>query len=224
MDHPQAVSTLATERYLLGEMTEQERDAFEAHYFDCAECAEDVRTAALMTGGARAGLIGAPRVVPFEPRTTARRPSRFSVALPWAVAATLAVAVGYQSVTRGTGVPTLTAPVALDPITLRPASRGEDAVVTLPPSGGAVTLALAIGGTNAGVAAGTASAVQYTLRTAASSTVASGSVASPQPGAPLLLLVPANLLTPGEHYVLVLANSADQGLTPDNYRFTVKAR
>ena len=45
MTHQQAVDTLASERYLLDEMREPERFEFEAHYFDCEECAEEVRLA-----------------------------------------------------------------------------------------------------------------------------------------------------------------------------------
>lgn len=43
MDHETAVRLLATERYLLRQMDEQEQEAFEEHYFLCSVCAEDVR-------------------------------------------------------------------------------------------------------------------------------------------------------------------------------------
>lgn len=43
MTHEQAVSLQAVERYLLGELTEQQRNAFEAHYFDCAQCFEQAQ-------------------------------------------------------------------------------------------------------------------------------------------------------------------------------------
>ena len=59
MTHEQAVSTLAAGRYLLDEMPEPERETFEEHYFSCAECAEDVRTGALMRDGVGAGLMHA---------------------------------------------------------------------------------------------------------------------------------------------------------------------
>jgi hypothetical protein len=42
MNHQEAENTKATERYLLREMTEQERMAFEDHYLSCAECLEAV--------------------------------------------------------------------------------------------------------------------------------------------------------------------------------------
>jgi hypothetical protein len=42
MNHQEAENTKATERYLLREMTEQERLAFEDHYLSCSECLEAV--------------------------------------------------------------------------------------------------------------------------------------------------------------------------------------
>jgi anti-sigma factor RsiW len=41
MGHDEAVRTLATERYLLGEMSPESREQFELHLFDCKECAFD---------------------------------------------------------------------------------------------------------------------------------------------------------------------------------------
>ena len=43
MTHQQALDTMAAERYLLDEMTEIEKHAFEEHFFDCADCAHEVR-------------------------------------------------------------------------------------------------------------------------------------------------------------------------------------
>jgi len=43
IDHQQAIEKMMAERYLLGEMDSQERDAFEAHLFECVECFEQVR-------------------------------------------------------------------------------------------------------------------------------------------------------------------------------------
>jgi hypothetical protein len=53
MDHLEATSAGATERYLLGTLDRSEREAFEEHFFDCLECAEDVRAAAALLAGAR---------------------------------------------------------------------------------------------------------------------------------------------------------------------------
>jgi hypothetical protein len=46
MDHTQATGGYAAERYALGQMSEPERDRFEEHFFDCPECAEEVKAAA----------------------------------------------------------------------------------------------------------------------------------------------------------------------------------
>jgi hypothetical protein len=42
MDHLEAVKTMAAERYLLRELSNEEIDAFEDHYFDCTECSQAV--------------------------------------------------------------------------------------------------------------------------------------------------------------------------------------
>lgn len=42
MNHQQALETMAAERYLLREMTAEERRLFEEHYLECAECLEAV--------------------------------------------------------------------------------------------------------------------------------------------------------------------------------------
>ncbi len=43
MDHDEVVRQKLTERYLLHELNDEARDAFEEHYFECSECALDVR-------------------------------------------------------------------------------------------------------------------------------------------------------------------------------------
>src|SRR5215472_10506634 len=53
MTHDQAVSTHAPERYVLGELNDVERDAFEAHYFDCASCFDEIKTGAQFLNHAR---------------------------------------------------------------------------------------------------------------------------------------------------------------------------
>jgi hypothetical protein len=45
MDHNYAIENHAAERYLLQELNEEERDAYEEHFFSCSVCAEEVKTA-----------------------------------------------------------------------------------------------------------------------------------------------------------------------------------
>lgn len=56
MDHRNALETRASERYLLGEMREQERFEFEAHYFSCETCADDVRAGVALERAMKAEL------------------------------------------------------------------------------------------------------------------------------------------------------------------------
>jgi anti-sigma factor RsiW len=43
IDHQQAVNSMMAERYLLGELNEGERNAFEEHFFECSDCFEQVK-------------------------------------------------------------------------------------------------------------------------------------------------------------------------------------
>src|SRR5262249_28456042 len=135
MDHNEAVSTLAAERYLLGEMTPAERDAFEAHYFDCVDCADDIRAGAMLRAGVRSGYAATLAM----PERRSVLPGRTSVIVPWAAAATFALIAGYETL-RVPSTATAGAPVALAPVTLRSATRGQEVTVS-PGPGGLVTLA-----------------------------------------------------------------------------------
>ncbi len=46
MEHQDAIQLGAAEKYLLGELTTAQRDEFEEHFFDCRECAADLRMTA----------------------------------------------------------------------------------------------------------------------------------------------------------------------------------
>jgi len=220
MTHAQAIDTHAAERYLLDEMRELERFAFEEHFFDCAECAEDVRTGALMREGVAAGLMPAAATVSTAPAAAAApmaspASSGWRTGLPWAVAAMLALTVGYQSLwvvpgLRDQGVATQ----ALAPITLRAATRGAETTVARPATG-VIAFALDVNG----IAADTGLA--YDLRTADGSSVASGTAVAPSPGTPLLLLVPGSAVRAAGSYVLTVRASGDAAAAPVDYRFTL---
>ena len=45
MDHNDVVRQKLTERYLLNELEGEQRDEFEEHFFECSECALDIRAA-----------------------------------------------------------------------------------------------------------------------------------------------------------------------------------
>jgi hypothetical protein len=213
MTHHDAVETMAVERYLLAEMSEQERDAFEDHYFSCAECADELRTAAAMLEGARSGMAKTtPATV--TPIRAARRPSSAwyrSTALPWAVAATLAIVAGYDSLWA---VPSLRrgSPLVLTPVPLRPASRGAEPVVRVPASSTTpVSLAVEVD------ASPENSDLAYELVRSDGTRIVAGHAAAPAAGAPLLLLMPAWTVVPPMHYILSVHDAAGRLL--GEYRF-----
>jgi hypothetical protein len=57
MDHKAAVSENRLERYLLRELSAEERDAFEEHYFSCPVCAQELVTAAKFIENAKRPLL-----------------------------------------------------------------------------------------------------------------------------------------------------------------------
>jgi hypothetical protein len=215
MTHADAVRTLATERYLLDEMSEIERFAFEEHFFDCVECADDVRTGSVMRTAVRAGLLpDAPQEQNVVPLTPGARRWNPAVVVPWAAAAMLALAVGYQSLAPAGGDRLRMG--ALTPVTIRPDSRGMVPAVAIGGDVEAITLALDVN-------APEGAELSYELRTSAGARLAEGRLTAPRAGTPLLLLVPVWTLTPSTQYILAVQGAADGPLIGE-YRFATDAR
>ena len=53
MDHSEVVRLKAAEKYVLGELSADQREEFEEHYFDCAECVEDVKVLSTFVAASR---------------------------------------------------------------------------------------------------------------------------------------------------------------------------
>jgi len=109
MDHGEAVEAMATERYLLDELTPELREAFEQHVFDCPECALDLKAAALFVEQAKAQLpqlTQSPTQAPAQaPAPAVKKQEWFAWLRPFfanpllagPVFAALLVIVGYQN-------------------------------------------------------------------------------------------------------------------------------
>jgi anti-sigma factor RsiW len=69
MNHEEAVQEMATERYLLDELSPELREAFEEHMFGCQECAFDVRAGNVFMNEAKVQL---PEVIAEGAREAAR--------------------------------------------------------------------------------------------------------------------------------------------------------
>jgi hypothetical protein len=206
------------EPYLLGELSDTQRQAFEAHYFECASCGEEVKTMAAFLEGARATLT-APGPAPSAPHVapSARFRRWPGAALGLAAAAALAVLAGYQALVE---IPALRREVALRErpralavTVLRPASRGSSPVVKAAADQPFITVAVE-------TPEGATAVLTVALEDDAGSPVlAPWQVESPGPGEPLQLLIPTRNLAP-RRYRLVL-RQAPSGNKPalDSYFF-----
>ncbi len=135
MQHQQALATKASERYLLGEMSELERFAFEAHYFDCPSCADDVRTGAALARGIKAVCAEDASLRPHT-AVVQERPRRGwlswlspAALVPSTAAIALGCVAGWQGLVLIPSLRWASAPQALSPIALarRRAWRGAGA-------------------------------------------------------------------------------------------------
>jgi len=142
MDHNEAVQQMATERYLLDDLSPDLREAFEQHLFDCQECTLDLRLGAAFVDEAKIQL---PELTTEVPNWSTREPSRpfskkrgwfsflrpvFNPTIAGPVFAALLAVVGYQNLVT---YPTLRAdanqPQLVPAISLHDETRGVKDVV-----------------------------------------------------------------------------------------------
>ncbi len=107
MDHDEVVRQKLTERYLLHELDGEARDAFEEHYFECSECALDVRAGSEFVESSKI-ILALPSGTPASARRVPAKPVSegwfgqgwFGWLRPGHAAAALALliaVVGYQN-------------------------------------------------------------------------------------------------------------------------------
>lgn len=91
MNHADAVALGAVEKYVLGELSVADRDEFEAHFFECAECASQLQVLEAVRATVRQPLS----VQPIAIRSWIDRPA----VARWALAASVVLAsvVTYQN-------------------------------------------------------------------------------------------------------------------------------
>jgi hypothetical protein len=220
MDHIQALADKASERYLLGEMTEPERFAFEAHYFECSECAEEVRLGAALARGIRAvrredAVLRTHAMDAPSERAANRWWGWLTPAalVPSAVAAMLACVVGYQSLVT---IPRMGGPRTLTPVVLRAAARGDEQTVTRQPGEPYTALQFDVNAADPGVA------LRYELAPDGAAVRIQGTATAPALGVPLQLDAPnADLNRPGP-WTLILRTSAGQEIARYPFQLLLK--
>lgn len=189
MKHEFATTTHAAERYLLHEMTAEERDAFEEHYFACDVCAEDVKLTSQFIEAAKAVWSD-----------DAEAPPKSSLAdwfrMKWLSPATLAVAtaavavIAYQNAVV---IPALNAPRAIPALALDLTSR---AAVPQLKQGDPLHFDV---GTERPVSANT---VWAELISESGKVLRSGPVAGPKPDQPVDVYFPGKL-EPGRYKLVI---------------------
>jgi len=251
MTHQEALQFAAAEKYLLDELAAPERDAFEAHYFDCPDCAADLRATAAFLEAAQGEFrrqaatqaeLPAQRQAPARPQTGAPpeapgrarvapavRPSRFAFLWRPAFAgpawALLLLVIVYQNVV------------------LHPRPAGGMARIDRPQVLAAVSL-IGAGGRGGGVPAVTVANGQPLLLTvdiAAAEQYSGYSCELIAPGGAVLWQLPVSpkqaqdtvsIRVPGEHwargdYTLLVQGYADAARQKPTevarYRFAVNA-
>jgi hypothetical protein len=137
MDHETAEKTEAADRYLLNEFTPEERIEFEAHYFDCAICADRIRTGSMFIDTVkdvlRAETAQSAAVAPADIRGQSFWRAWFnpSVLTPSLIALGLMIVVGYQNLVT---LPDLEKPQLLSSAVIASSARAETQTIGIDPA------------------------------------------------------------------------------------------
>jgi len=224
MEHERAVQNLAVECYLLGEMTAEEREDFESHYFECTVCADDLRAASHFIADAKE-IFASDRVQPISTRTVVerRQPSRW---LGWlqpqlaaAAIAVLVVVAGVESLT----IPSLErrlseagTPRIVSPTYLKSQTRGEPAALRLQPGDPAVFMF--------DLQESSPSDLQFVVKSSEGRAVFRVSGKAPGRGDPVTLSIPKLDLPEGSYTLAVEPAAANgQDAQPlESYPFEIK--
>ena len=203
MDHQKAVDLHASERYFLGELSEIESEAFEAHFFECVHCAEDVCTTAAFADNAKAVFLEQPFRKAVHSKEKRGWLGSFSgfwnplQAAPMAAAVLMAALVGYQSLVV---IPALRQPLIVSTLTLRPASRGEEPVYRVRSGDRFLPLRVEVNPRQP------VAEYRCELRADSGLVLFPMTTTAPQSGTPLTVLLPLAKLKPG-HYTFVVADA-----------------
>jgi len=139
MDHDIAIQTNVAERYLLGELNEQEMEEYEEHFFSCSVCAEEVKLGSEFIDHARevfkTDFLPDPNPVPIAKSTIwGRFWSSFRVPAP-AFACALLALIGF-SIYQNSVISDLKKPeiLAAASMTLRNARGPNDVKLQVAPN------------------------------------------------------------------------------------------
>jgi hypothetical protein len=198
--HEEAVERDWKTQYVLGELPERERSRFEDHFFDCATCAEGVKTAYLLLRGVEATLkhpiFGAEmeeEAAPVAERTTARAARPWVLrALPIAAMLCLSLGVGVEYV----ALQRARSPQTVASFSIPPQAKGSTQEIALPATGGFIELEFDL--------LDVAPQYHWEIKSAGTDrALMSGQAQPPANTVALKLLVPAGRLHPGRYEAVI---------------------
>lgn len=219
MEHHTALASKASERYLLGEMNEPERFEFEAHFFECAECADDVRTGAALARGIKAVCAEDASLRPRRAAVPApeRRPWFSWLSMPMvtsgAFAALFACVAAWQAFVVIPGLRWAESAQAFSPTYLRAEARGEEQTIQVQPNEPFSALALDVNAASPGTP------LAYEV-TGPGGVKFTGTTQAPPIASPLLVMLPNAIIRKNGGWVLVL-RAAHGGQDLARYPFSV---
>jgi hypothetical protein len=221
MDHAEAIRLGAVEKYVLGELTAEQRDQFEEHFFTCPECAKDVKSAAVFVDNARPVLReeSVPMQTVLKLPVGSRSWFAWLFRPAWGLAAALAL-VGVISYQNLVTIPRLkhssAQPEALASFSLvTAASRGASATVIRPPQGRPFGVYVDIPATE--------SFPYYTLDLRSGGKQTEVQVSAEQARDTVQMLIPAGAVTSGKGE-LVINGRTQSGQVREVARFPIEVQ
>lgn len=202
MDHDTAIRIQAAERYVLEEFPPEERSAFEEHFFECPECAEEVRSASIFAANAKAVL----RDERAREQAKLERPAGRRFWWPLAASAALNVAL-----IAGLGLEWLQfrkAPAGMEPefystVAVTAASRGSQPAAVLPAGARFFGVRFDL------MPGEQFESFEYRILDAKGTVRSAGSLAAPfSVSSELQLAIPVVPLEPGEYTVVLVGKQA----------------
>lgn len=216
MDHREAHSTKAAERYLLGEMSEPERYDFESHYFECDECAGDVRAVHAFAKGVQAVCAEEPVPMRVRPAPTPKAPRvSWSAWLTPALAAALGMVAIYQGFMVIPGLRWQTESRAMAAVPLRAAARGDEQVVEIRRDQPVTLLSLDVNGVEPDAP------LRYEMTGPGGKRIANQTTAPPA-GSPLIVYLTNTDVTQPGNWTLTLRDA--KGMEVSQYPFVAQIK
>ena len=203
MTHEEAVEKRTAERYILGELAEPERDQFEEHFFECVECADDIRTLSVLKEGVNAVGAALPATVeaPQRGRSWTEKWNLwwFRPGLAFATIGALAATASFTS-WQNLQLRQQVGPQSVASVMLRPETRGEASQVDVSHAGSFILLEADLPGASGDL-------TWQVQDSRDSRKVGEGAGIAPQAGASFKVLLPASAMEVGTYRLTV--RSAD---------------